>query len=107
MKRAICAVAAALVAIGAAAWAETIRDGEQREVAGVLKAVTATSKTVVVDAQTAKGALTVGAAAAEKAVLTRGGKAVGFNELKAGQKVKLTYKRAGDALLFTALDVSE
>lgn len=103
MKRIVLVLALSLLA--AFALAETIKPGETREATGVIKAVTLASRTVVIDAPTAKGPLTIGAVAGADAKITISGKPGKMEALAIGKQASMKYTREGDTLKLLALDV--
>lgn len=105
MKRTALTLALALILSASAAWAETIKEGQIREAVGVIKAVTLASRTVVVDAPTAKGALTIGAVADAATKFTISGKPGKIEALAVGKSAAIKYTRVGDALKLLSLEV--
>ncbi|MFQ5846084.1 MAG: hypothetical protein ACE5IQ_00245 [Candidatus Methylomirabilales bacterium] len=80
---------ASLVFIGGAAWAGAAQWGDT----GTVAAVTASSRTIVVEIPRGSDSMTVGARVSPDAVLKADGRVIGLSEIKIGDRVRIEWSR--------------
>lgn len=98
-------VAATVATVLSVGWAATTPEGVSRQVSGVVTAVTPASGTIVLDVPIDGTVLTVGVVATGRTAFVEGGKVARFEDVTAGDHVRVLYHRRGGQFIADSIEI--